>query len=78
MRHRQPNLRKKHNLPKLTLANSKWVIVAAVTWLLLFLGWIFFMRHYFQFSSTLDDPLVTPYFKRVEDAMRFPHRTFLG
>lgn len=73
MRHRQPNLRKKQNLPKLTLANSKWLIVAVVTWLLLFLGWTFFMRYYFQFPSTLDDPLVPPYFKRAEDAMPFPH-----
>ena len=40
--------------------------------LLLFFGWTFYMRYYFQFPSTLDDPLVPPYFKRVEDAMPFP------
>jgi hypothetical protein len=72
MRHRQPNLHKKQNLPKLTLANSKWVIVLAVTALLLFFGFTFYMRYYFQFPSTLDDPLVPPYFKRAEDAMPFP------
>lgn len=30
------------------------------------------MRYYFQFPSTLDDPLLPPYFKRAEDAMPFP------
>jgi hypothetical protein len=65
-------LHKKQNLPKLTLANSKWVIVLAVTALLLFFGFTFYMRYYFQFPSTLDDPLAPPYFKHAEDAKPFP------
>jgi hypothetical protein len=30
------------------------------------------MRYYFQYPSTLDDPLVPPYFKSAEDAKPFP------
>lgn len=40
--------------------------------LFLFFGWTFYMRYYFQYPSTLDDPLVPPYFKRAEDAKPFP------
>jgi hypothetical protein len=59
-------------LERLTLAESKFVIGLSVATLLLFFGWTFYMRYYFQFPSTLDDPLVPPYFKRAEDAKPFP------
>ena len=55
-----------------TLQESRFVIGLSAMTLLLFFGWTFSMRDYFQFPSTLDDPLVPPYFKRVEDAMPFP------
>ncbi len=55
-----------------TLQESRFVIGLSAMTLLLFFGWTFYMRYYFQFPSTLDDPLVPPYFKRVEDAMPFP------
>jgi hypothetical protein len=55
-----------------TLAESKFVIGLSATTLLLFFGWTVYMRYYFQYPSTLDDPLVPPYFKRAEDAKPFP------
>ncbi len=55
-----------------TLQESRFVIGLSAMTLLLFFGWTFYMRYYFHFPSTLDDPLVPPYFDRVEDALPFP------
>jgi hypothetical protein len=63
---------KRAKLEKPKLAESKFVIGLSATTLLLFFGWTVYMRYYFQFPSTLDDPLVPPYFKRAEDAKPFP------
>jgi hypothetical protein len=63
---------KRAKLEKPKLAESKFVIGLSATTLLLFFGWTVYMRYYFQFPSTLDDPLLPPYFKRAEDAKPFP------
>jgi hypothetical protein len=64
---------KRAKLEKPSLKENKFVIGLAATALVLFLGFTFYMRYYFQFPSTLDDPQVPPYFKQAEDAVPFPH-----
>ena len=51
---------------------SRFVIGLSATTLFLFFAWTIYMRYYFQYPSTLDDPLVPPYFKQAEDAKPFP------
>jgi hypothetical protein len=69
---RKENVGKRAKLEKPKFAESTFVIGLSVTMLFLFFGWTFYMRYYFQYPSTLDDPLVPPYFKRAEDAKPFP------
>jgi hypothetical protein len=55
-----------------TFGESRFVIGLSATTLFLFFAWTIYMRYYFQYPSTLDDPLVPPYFKQAEDAKPFP------
>ena len=55
-----------------TFSESRFVIGLSATTLLVFFAWTIYMRYYFRYPSTLDDPLVPPYFERAEDAKPFP------
>ena len=56
-----------------TFRESRFVISLGATTLFLFFAWTIYMHYYFQYPSTLDDPLVPPYFKQAEDAKPFPN-----